>query len=173
MIYVVSACRSGSGWLSTALYTLGFDVVHELFTVGIHGLKLVEPLVWADTTLVLNADELKYELASSDRVILLERDFKDIRDSIATLLPGCDCEHLIEGYMKIQSQCVTYPCPVVTIQYENLFTLPVARELANFLDRSESEFERAWVFLKDFRITNKTNEEAVKRMYEEAQCRSD
>ena len=29
---------------STALYTLGFDVVHELFTVGIHGLKLVEPL---------------------------------------------------------------------------------------------------------------------------------
>ena len=38
MIYVVSACRSGSGWLSTALYTLGFDVVHELFTVGIRGL---------------------------------------------------------------------------------------------------------------------------------------
>ena len=92
MIYVVSACRSGSGWLSTALYTLGFDVVHELFTVGIHGLKLVEPLVWADTTLVLNADELKYELASSDRVILLERDFNDIRDSIATLLPDRDWE---------------------------------------------------------------------------------
>ena len=71
MIYILSAGRSGSGWLSTVLYSLGHHVVHEIHTVGQH-LNAKEP-VWSDTTLSERISDVVAEVGEGDKIIYLVR----------------------------------------------------------------------------------------------------
>lgn len=165
MIYVISPGRSGTGWLAVALYTAGFDVVHEIFTYGIHGLKPKPPLVYLDTTLVFEYYKLIDELTEEDRVILLERDSKEVEEAVATLLPGCDCTPVLEAYRWLS--VASFPCPSLHLHYDTLFNPSTAQALATFLSVSETKLKNVWKFLRDFRITNQDMERKARKLYDQ------
>lgn len=166
MIYIVSPGRCGTGWLTTCLFTLGLDVVHELYSMGIWGFHPSDRIVWSDTTLVFEYYKLKDELEPKDFVIFLERDSKEIVDSVATLLPGADCEPVLDAYRWLSVDSSNYPCPVLHLHYDNLFELSTAEEIATFLSLDESKCKNVWKYMRDFRITNRKCEEQVKELYD-------
>lgn len=165
MIYIISAGRSGSGWLSCVLYSLGHHVTHEIHTVGEH-LQAKEP-VWSDTTLCERISEIVAEVGEGDKIIYLVRSQEEIEASVRKMLPGVDTSGPLGLFLKAIFQSPNMRClrDPLFINYTDLFSVETAVELANFLDGNESQYVQHWQFFKDFRITNQKCEEDVKKLY--------
>lgn len=169
-IYIVSAGRSGSGWLSTCLMAAGLRTVHEWTPYDV-----VDPEVVADTTLVWNADSFLDSLKPDDAVIVLTRDREEIEASVTKLVGKHDWSLLFSRFERLKEglqDAAKRGTKVATIDHKYLFGFLGYRSVCDLLSSDYPDIDRLrlrdiWEFMQHMRVTNKSVEDRVKASYGE------
>lgn len=168
-IYIVSAGRSGSGWLATCLMAAGLRTVHEWTPHNV-----IDPEVVADTTLVWNADTFLDNLKPTDAVIVLDRDRKEIEASVTKLVGNHDWSVLFSRFERLKEglrDAAKRGTLVATVEHKHLFSLEGLGRVCGLLERiylnlDLRRLEEIWDFMQHMRVTNKSVEERVKSSYD-------
>lgn len=168
-VYVVSAGRSGSAWLSTVLFFCGHNVKHEQSAIGstwVH--ERVNDLdVISDTTLIYDQTFIR-DLRPEDKVVVLRRKKQDIQKSIDKLLPGCDAMNACLSLSNLYNQLIIYNLSACIVLYEELFEQTGRDKLINYLGLDRQTAIDAWEYFKHMRIENRTCMNDVQRLWNEA-----
>lgn len=162
-IYIVSAGRSGSGWLSSVLAGCGLRVVHEWTPYNV-----VDPEVVSSTEWIWNRETFLASLTMDDVVIVLDRDRKAREASVNKLLGEHDWSLLNEKWEQLKDAVDSHGCGCVFVDYEDLFTeagyerVEIALGIAK---RDTSNLRNMWDFMVHMKVTNNTSEQTVKESY--------
>jgi hypothetical protein len=167
-IYIVSAGRSGSGWLSSVLAGCGLSVVHEWTPFN-----AVNPDVVSDTSWLWNRETFLASLTMNDVVIVLDRDREDREASVNKLLGKRDWSNVNEQWEKLKdSLIVALPAPkykgLYYVDYKELFSdagCGLIEEALRVAERDTSNLRNMWDFMRHMRVTNNTVEQMVKESY--------
>lgn len=167
-VYVVSAGRSGSAWLSTVLFYLGFNTAHEQSATGwtLKG-RGGDLDVISDTTLIYDQTFIR-DLRPEDKVVVLRRKKQDIQKSIDKLLPGCDAMNACLSLSNLYNQLIIYNLSACIVLYEELFEQAGRDKLINYLGLDRQTAIDAWEYFKHMRIENRTCMNDVQRLWNEA-----
>lgn len=166
-IRILSAGRSGTGWLSTFLSALGYRVDHEWYGNG--GLVHVN----ADTSAVWD-DNFVNSLTLADDYILVVRSEAEITKSVQTLLgiPLERIETVLERFRGVRASLLAKQAEVGlnvhTINYSDMWKQGFPEQLRNILSTCHIPYtdleaikELHQVF-KHMKIENKTAIEGAK-----------
>jgi hypothetical protein len=167
-IYIVSAGRSGSGWLSSVLAGCGLSVVHEWTPFN-----AVNPDVVSNTEWLWNREAFLASLTMNDVVVVLDRDREDREASVNKLLGKRDWSNVHEQWEKLkeglEERWVSSPYREgLWLHYEDLFTELGYTLIAHTLsvaERDTSNLRNMWDFMRHMRVTNNTVEQMVKESY--------
>jgi hypothetical protein len=161
-IYIVSAGRSGSGWLATCLMAAGLRTVHEWTPHNV-----IDPDVVADTSLIWSWTNFLRTLKEDDVVIALERPLDEIEASITKLLGWHDWSNLFRQWNEFSQALRLHGTATdVHVAYDDLFT-QAGRETIQEGLRSRYPYldkkclAEVWDFMGAMRVTNKAVEARV------------
>lgn len=168
MIYIVSAGRSGSGWLSTCLMAAGLRTKHEWVPYNV-----IDPEVVADTSLVWNVDSFLDNLKPTDAVIVLNRDRKEIEASVTKLVGNHDWSVLFSCFERLKEglqYAAKRGIQVATVEHKLLFGPGGLSRICSLLEGIYPDLDyrrlgEVWTFMLHMRVTNKTVEARVKDSY--------
>lgn len=153
-LYILSAGRSGSGWLSSMLVACGLRGTHELTPYN-----QTDPQFVSDTSLVWNIDSFLKALKVEDSIIVLDRPRAERVASANAILKTDNTWDLLEDQWDRAKALLkeTYN-DILWLQYEDLFTYTGRSALWHFLnlDCSQERFNEAFEFLKHQQIQNRT-----------------
>jgi hypothetical protein len=163
-IYIVSAGRSGSGWLSSVLAGCGLRVVHEWTPYNV-----VDPEVVSSTEWIWNQRSFLASLTMDDVVIVLDRE-KEAREASVDKLLGTHDWSLLNDRWRILRDSIFYKMDLlwVSIDYEDLFGeegYEAVKRVLHIAKRDTSNLRNMWDFMVHMRVTNKTSEQIVKESY--------
>jgi hypothetical protein len=166
-IYIVSAGRSGSGWLSSVLAGCGLSVVHEWTPFN-----AVNPDVVSNTEWLWNREAFLASLTMNDVMIVLDRDREDREASVNKLLGEHDWSLLNEKWEElkgaIEERWGSTIRHVIRVDYSELFSdtgfgkVDLALDI---IDQDTSNLRNMWDFMRHMRVTNNTVEQMVKESY--------
>lgn len=173
MIRILSAGRSGSGWLCSVLKAAGLRVMHEGFGDS-------NPDVYSETSDLWRTSEVVDEvLYKTQTAIVLDRGREDIEASIDKLLGERSWDDLFFHWKELKRHLVINNAYCSFIDYSNLFDEHGMRTVqgvlygrANFDRDCRSKWclaaERLpdlWTFYRSFRITNQAAESGCKETW--------
>ena len=165
-IYIVSAGRSGSGWLSSVLAGCGLRVEHEWTPYNV-----VDPEVVSSTEWIWNQRSFLASLTMDDVVIVLDRDREEREKSVENLIGKHDWSLLDQKWEELKASLrELHDSSIHFLRYEELFLWGgnghKTVESALLLDgRDISNLSNMWDFMAHMRVTNKTSEQIVKESY--------
>lgn len=160
MIWILSAGRSGSGWLSSIFAACNCRVVHEWFPTDV-----VDPDVISDTSLVHDIDQFVGGLSAKDVVIILDRDAKQRLRSVEKLLGKRDYSDVIAKWGQLKDAVRKTHAQVYDMTYEGLFdvtTREVIRHILFAAGFPTDNLNNFFGFMKHQRVTNNTSEALTK-----------
>ncbi len=162
-IYVVSAGRSGTGWLCSVLAGCGLKVQHEWTPFNV-----VDPDVVANTEWVWNQGMLLSSLTVNDVVIVIDRDREAREASVNKLLGKHDWSRLHEQWEKLKANVELSPAIKVPLSYGRLHTeesFTLLHGTLRIAERDTSNLRNMWDFMRHMKVTNNTVEQMVKESY--------
>lgn len=171
MIRILSAGRSGSGWLCSVLKAAGLRVMHEGFGDS-------NPDVYSETSDLWRIEETIEQIQLENQtVILLDRDREEVEASVAKYLgPDHDWTALAKHWRLLQQRLKARLFYLAPVPYDLLFGIEgmVAVQNALHYAGSNTDDEKAkwyvaaemlpdlWTFYRSFRITNQAAEAGTK-----------
>lgn len=165
-IYIVSAGRSGTGWLSSVLAGCGLKVVHEWTPFNV-----VDPDVVSNTEWLWNRETFLGALTMDDVVLVIDRNREDREASVNKLLGEHDWSQLHEQWEKLKAGVDDWGAAlgaVYWLHYKDLFT-DFGYIQVDFALRSAkhdtSNLRNMWDFMRHMKVTNNTVEQMVKESY--------
>jgi hypothetical protein len=167
-IYIVSAGRSGSGWLSSVLAGCGLSVVHEWTPFN-----AVNPDVVSNTEWLWNREAFLASLTMNDVVIVLDRDREAREASVNKLLGEHDWNQVNEQWERLNVSLLwALPPPkykgLYYVDYKELFSdagYDLIEHALRIAERDTSNLRNMWDFMRHMRVTNNTVEQMVKESY--------
>ncbi len=163
-IYIVSAGRSGSGWLCSVLAGCGLKVTHEWTPYSAEN-----PDVVSDTSWVWNRKAFLRSLTMSDIVIVLDRDRGAREASVAKLIGDQDWSDLDDKWEKLKEGLKElHDSSIIFIDYKDLFTEKGFKEVQSALDIAERDtgnLRNMWDFMVHMKVTNNTSEQEVRESH--------
>lgn len=173
MIFICSAGRSGSAWLTTLFSACGMKSRHDLYPIN------TDVDVESHTGWLWDIDGFCDRLAARsqkhgvcDTVILLSRPREEIENSVATLLNRKeDWSRVFQQWEELQDR-VWRTTQILQsgykVDYRDMFKPEFKKTLKRILwkyPEARSRVDDAWDFLVNMRVTNKAVEQETVESY--------
>lgn len=174
-VFIVSAGRSGSAWLTAVLTALGLSCRHELYPA------IPDTDVVADTGWIWNGKHLLDHIGhrntpgARDTIIILERPRAEIEASVERLLgERKDWDKLFNNWDELRNRLwrsMTQICKAgYRIQYKDMFDPRFKVTLKSIMSNagkpvSCEDIDRVWNLFVHLRITNRSVEKETIESY--------
>ncbi len=163
-IYIVSAGRSGSGWLCSVLAGCGLKVTHEWTPCSTEN-----PDVVSDTSWVWNGESFLASLTMSDVVVVLDRDRRQREASVTRLIGERDLSYIGDRWEKLKEGLKKlHDSSIIFIDYKDLFTrfgFQAVQSALDIAERDTSNLRNMWDFMVHMKVTNNTSEQEVRESH--------